>query len=148
MYMAHGCFYVLYLMCGMLVVQWVLLEIGCCFSLGGVKYVVCLCKRCCVFCLNCEAWSCSCLCMGSMSVLSCRCCMFVSCVHHMAVLNAAFCMTYISSVYSSFSDRVGPQPTRVQDLSAVNMTSQSQADRVNRNAYRYSVVTLVLFICK
>ena len=32
-------------------------------------------------------------CMGSMSVSSCRCCMFVSCVHHMAVLNAAFCMT-------------------------------------------------------
>ena len=27
------------------------------------------------------------------SVLSCRCCMFVSCVHTAAVLNAAFCMT-------------------------------------------------------
>ena len=27
-----------------------------------------------------------------MSVLSCRCCMFVSCEHPMAVLNAAFCM--------------------------------------------------------
>ena len=27
------------------------------------------------------------------SVSSCRCCMFVSCVHHVAVLNAAFCMT-------------------------------------------------------
>ena len=26
----------------------------------------------------------SCLCMGSMSVLSCRCCMFVSCVHPVA----------------------------------------------------------------
>ena len=24
---------------------------------------------------------------------SCRCCMFVSCVHPVAVLNAAFCMT-------------------------------------------------------
>ena len=43
---------------------------------------------------------------------------------------------------------VWPQPTRVQDLLAVNVTSQSPADRVNRNAYRYSVVTLVLFICK
>ena len=32
-------------------------------------------------------------CMGSVSVSSCRCCMFVSCVHPMAVLNAAFCMT-------------------------------------------------------
>ena len=27
-----------------------------------------------------------------MSVLSCRCCMFVSCVHPVAVLNAVFCM--------------------------------------------------------
>ena len=31
--------------------------------------------------------------MGSMSVSSCRCCMFVSCVHLVAVLNAAFCMS-------------------------------------------------------
>ena len=31
--------------------------------------------------------------MGSVSILSCRCCTFVSCVHPMAVLNAAFCMT-------------------------------------------------------
>ena len=31
--------------------------------------------------------------MGSVSVLSYRCCMFVSCVHPVAVLNAAFCMT-------------------------------------------------------
>ena len=31
--------------------------------------------------------------MGSVSVSSCRCCMFVSCVNHVAVLNAAFCIT-------------------------------------------------------
>ena len=31
--------------------------------------------------------------MGSVSVWSCRCCMSVSCVHPVAVLNAAFCMT-------------------------------------------------------
>ena len=30
--------------------------------------------------------------MGSMSVLSCRCCMFVSCVHPVAALYVAFCM--------------------------------------------------------
>ena len=30
--------------------------------------------------------------MGSMSVSSCKCCMCVSCVHPVAVLNAAFCM--------------------------------------------------------
>ena len=45
------------------------------------------------FCLYCDAWSCRCLCVGSMGVSSCRCCMFVSCVHHVAVLNDAFCMT-------------------------------------------------------
>ena len=31
--------------------------------------------------------------MGSVSISSCRC-MFVSCVYPVAVLNAAFCMTY------------------------------------------------------
>ena len=51
------------------------------------------CDGCCVFCLYCEAWSCRCSCMGSVSVSSCRCCMFVSCVHPVAVLNVAFCMT-------------------------------------------------------
>ena len=39
------------------------------------------------------AWRCRCSCMGSMSLTSCRCCMFVSCVHPVAVLNAAFCMS-------------------------------------------------------
>ena len=31
--------------------------------------------------------------MGSIIVSSYRCCMFVSCAHPVAVLNAAFCMT-------------------------------------------------------
>ena len=31
--------------------------------------------------------------MGSMSVSSCRCCMFVSCAHPVEVLNATFCLT-------------------------------------------------------
>ena len=31
--------------------------------------------------------------MGNVSVSSCKCCMFVSCVHLVAVLNATFCMT-------------------------------------------------------
>ena len=42
-----------------------------------------------VFCLYCDAWSCRCSCMGSMSVSSCRFCLFVSCVHPVTVLNAA-----------------------------------------------------------
>ena len=49
--------------------------------------------RCCVFYLYYETWNCMCSCMGSVSVSSCRCCMFVSCVHPVAVLNAALCMT-------------------------------------------------------
>ena len=31
--------------------------------------------------------------MKNMSVSPCICCMFVSCEHHVAVLNAALCMT-------------------------------------------------------
>ena len=45
------------------------------------------------FCLYRDAWSCRCSSMGSMSVSSCRCCMFVSCMHPVTVLNAAFCRT-------------------------------------------------------
>ena len=44
-------------------------------------------------CLYCDTWSCRCSRMGSMSVSSIRCCMFVPSVHPVAVLNAAFCMT-------------------------------------------------------
>ena len=32
--------------------------------------------------------------MGSVSVSPCRCCMLVSCVHPVAVLNAAFCKLF------------------------------------------------------
>ena len=52
-----------------------------CVCVGDVMDVV-------FFCLYCDAWSCRCSCMGSVSVSSCRCCMFVSCVHPVAVLNA------------------------------------------------------------
>ena len=34
-----------------------------------------------------------CSCFSSMSVSSCRCCMFVSCVHPVTVVNDASCMT-------------------------------------------------------
>ena len=67
-----------------------------CSGLELLKHVVCLSKGCdgsCVFCLYRKAYNCRCLCMGSVNVSSCRCCMFVSCVHYVAVLNAAFCMT-------------------------------------------------------
>ena len=39
-------------------------------------------------------WSCMWSCMGNVSVSSCWCCMIVSCVHLVAVLNVAFYMTF------------------------------------------------------
>ena len=43
--------------------------------------------------------------MGSVSVSSCRCCMFESCVYPVTVLNAAFCMTY--SLLMLVEDAIG-----------------------------------------
>ena len=76
--------------------MFVFISVNCSDCVGVLKYVVCLCKGCdgcCVFCLYCDAWSCRGSCMGSMSVSSCRCCMFVSYVHPVAVLNDEFCIT-------------------------------------------------------
>ena len=57
--------------------------------------------------------------MGSVSVSSCRCCMFVSCVHHVAVLNAAFCMT--CSLLMLVEDAIGDHTEEAysRDLSLV-----------------------------
>ena len=85
-YMAHVCFYVCcgdgVGVCGNVCCVAAVVE-NSFFSLGVLKYVVCLCRGCdgCfVFCLYCKALSCRCPCMGSVSVSSCRCCMFVSCI--------------------------------------------------------------------
>ena len=53
--------------------------------------------------------------MGSVSVSSCRCCMFVSCVHPVAVLNAAFCMTcsllmLVEDAIGDHTERHTPEP--------------------------------------
>ena len=66
------------------------------------------------FCLYCEAWSCSCSCMRSVSASSCICCMFVSCVHHVAVLDAAFCMT--CRLLILFEATIWNEPARWQSL--------------------------------
>ena len=69
-----------------------LCSIRCKDSVLALKYVVCLCKECdgcCFFCLYCDAWICRCSCMGSMSDSSCNCSTFLSCVHPVAVINAA-----------------------------------------------------------
>ena len=46
-----------------------------------------------ILCLYCDIGSCRFSSMGSINVSSCICCMVVSCVNPVAVLNAAFCMT-------------------------------------------------------
>ena len=55
-----------------------------------------------VFCLYGDTWSCRFSCIGSMSDSSCRCC-----IHPVAVLNAAFCMTYTCSLLMLVDDARG-----------------------------------------
>ena len=96
MYVYGACLFLCSDCVGMFVVYRALLKIVF-FILEVLKYVVCLCSGCdgcCVFCLYCDAWSCRCSCMGSVSVSSCRSCMFVSCVLPVEALNAAFCITF------------------------------------------------------
>ena len=101
MYIAHVCFYVYGGDCervggNVCCIEAVVGVLKCVFSLGVLKCIVCLCKGCdgcCVFSLYYDACSCRCSCMESMSISSCRCCMFVSCVIPVSFLNAAFCMT-------------------------------------------------------
>ena len=80
MYMAHVCFYVCSNdcvgVCRNVCCVAAVVKYSISLSLGVLKYVVCLCKGCggCyVFGLYCEAWSCRCSCMGSVSV-SCLVC--------------------------------------------------------------------------
>ena len=100
MYMAHICFYVCcgdsVGVCGDVCCVAAVVKDSVFFSLRVLKYLVCLCKGrdgCCVFCFYSDTWSCRCSCMGSTSVSTCICCMFVSCVHSVAVLNATLYMT-------------------------------------------------------
>ena len=61
-----------------------------------MKYVECLCRACagcCGFFLNCEAWSCRCSCMEGMGVRHADVVSLFYCVHHVAVLDAEFCIT-------------------------------------------------------
>ena len=87
MYVYGAC---LYLFMSVVVTVWGVYGNVCCveavvdsvFSLGVLKYVVCLCKgydECCVFCLYCDAWSCRCSCMRSMSISLYVCVLCASC---------------------------------------------------------------------
>ena len=59
--------------------------------------------------------------MGSMSVSSCRCCMFVSCVHPVAIFSAAFCMTCRVSYHSSLSVSIVIIMLNVNNYLLINM---------------------------
>ena len=87
MYMAHVCFYVCCSdcvgVCGNMCCVTAVIEDS--VSVGVLRYIVWAVMDV-VFLF--VLWSCGCSCMGSMSVSSCRC-MFVSCVHTVAVLNSA-----------------------------------------------------------
>ena len=59
--------------------------------------------------------------MGSMSVSSCRCCMLVSCVHPVAVLNVAVCMTcsLLMLVYDARDDHMEEAYSRAGHMTAL-----------------------------
>ena len=51
--------------------------------------------------------------MGNVSVSLCRCCMLVSCVHPVAVINSAFCMacSLLMLVEDTRDDHMAPNDT-------------------------------------
>ena len=88
--MAHVCFYVCCSdsvgVCGNVCCVAAVVKHSGVLSFGVLKYVVfsvCIVRR---GAVGARVWGC-------VSVSSCRCCMFVSRVHPVEVLNAAFCMT-------------------------------------------------------
>ena len=89
-----------------------------------VLCVVYLCSGCdgyCTFCLTCDAYNCKCFCMGRMLVSSCKCCMFVSCVHPVQALRAAFCMTcsLLMLVGDAIGDHIDEAYSRVGLMTAL-----------------------------
>ena len=72
-----------------------------------LKYLVCLCDGCCVFCLYCDAWSCRCLCsvMLYVCVLCASCGSSQCCIlHDLQFVNAG--VNRVHLVLSGFSVRL------------------------------------------
>ena len=78
--------------------------------------------------------------MGSVSVSSCRCCMFVSCVHPVAVLNAAFCMT--CSLLMLVEDAIGDHTEEAEKLSW--RSGKRPRLRARRVKVRFSLRAIIL----
>ena len=57
--------------------------------------------------------------MGSVSVSSCRCCMFVSCMYPVAVLNVVFCMTCSFLVKDAIGDHTEEAHSRAGLITAL-----------------------------
>ena len=109
---------------GMLVVYRELLKVVGFFSRCEVLCVVYLSNGCdgyCAFYLTCDACNCNCFCMGRMLISSCRCCMFVSCVHHVQALRAVFCMTcsLLMLVMNAIGDHMDGAYSRVCLMTAL-----------------------------
>ena len=96
---------------GMFVVKRALVKIVI-FSLGVLKYILCLCMGCdgwCAFCLYWDAWSCRCSCVESMCVSPGICCMFVvSAFISCSGLSASSGMLWMCALYVSVGSNVRP----------------------------------------
>ena len=57
--------------------------------------------------------------MRSMSISPCRCCMFVTCVHPVVVLNTAFCMTFCLLMLVVRGDHMKEEYSRVGLMTAL-----------------------------
>ena len=130
----------------MFVVYLVLLKVVCFLSLGVVLCLVSLCSGdagCCDFCLICDACSLRCSCIGSICVSSCRCCVFVSSVHPVAVLSAAFCI--FCSFCMFVADAVGDH--MVEAYSSVGRITALYVARIVSFCLPHEVPESALIIC-
>ena len=81
---------------------------------------------CCDFCLIRDACSWMCSFMGSTCVSSCRCCVFVSVVHPVAILSAVFCV--ICSLLMFVSDAIGDH--MVETYSSMGLVIALYVERI------------------
>ena len=89
-----------------------------------------------VFCLYCDACSCRCLCMGIMSVSS-LCCVFVSCVHPVTVLNDELWMTcsllmHVKGARGDHMEEAYPRVGLMTDDTCVLLHGKHQDDLIIR----------------
>ena len=81
--------------------------------------------------------------MGSMCVSSCRCCVFVSVVHPVAILSAVFCV--ICSVLMFVSDAIGDHI--VETYSSMGLVMALNAARIVSFCFPHVVDVSALSIC-